>query len=175
MTQNEICQFEVFQQSTRQIRSIKKELEAALKRRASKSISNLRVPKEEGEGEKWRPSKWLPAFNESRSLKFDGAERKRIQKAAQRGDDYADSMLKNIKDLMEQKNLRLENFNPAIIAQINKFENLNDFDKAPEFYPKDQDVKKRVRRRAQSKKPNPNSIFAQFGQESSGQADLAAQ
>ena len=41
------------------------------------------------------------AFNESRSLKFDGAERKRIQKAAQRGDDYADRMLKNIKDLME--------------------------------------------------------------------------
>ena len=105
----------------------------------------------------------MPAFNQSRSLKFDGAERKRMQRAAQRGDDYADSMLKNIKDLMEQKNLKLRNFNPEIIAQINKFENLNDFEKPPEFYPKGEENKKRFRRRTQSKKTNPNSIFAQFG------------
>ena len=78
MTPHEICHFEVFQQSTRQIRSIKKELEAALKRRASKSISNVRIPKEDGEGEKFKPGKYTPAFNQSRSLKFDGAERKRM-------------------------------------------------------------------------------------------------
>ena len=93
----------------------------------------------------------MPAFNQSRSLKFDGAERKRIQRAAQRGDDYADSMLKNIRDLQEEKKLSLENVNPDIIAQINKFENLNDFDKPPEFYPKDQANKKRYRRRPNQK------------------------
>ena len=147
MTHREICHFDVFQKSTRQNRNIKKELEAALKRRASKSISNLRIPKEDGEGEKFRPGKYMPAFNESRSLKFDGAERKRIQRAAQRGDDYADRMLKNIRDMLEDKKLRLANVNPDIIAQINKFENLNDFDKPPEFYPKDQVNKKRYRRR----------------------------
>ena len=57
----------------------------------------------------------MPAFDESRSLKFDGAERKRLQRAAQRGEDYMDSMLKNIKDMIDAKSLKLENFTPEII------------------------------------------------------------
>ena len=57
-----------------------------------------------------------------------------MQRAAQRGEDYMDSMLKNIKDLIDTKNLKLENFTPEIIPHINKFEHLNDFDKTPEFY-----------------------------------------
>lgn len=38
-------------------------------------------------------------------------------------------MLSNIKWLMEAKNLQLDNFSPDVIAYINKFENLNDFER----------------------------------------------
>ena len=42
-----------------------------------------------------------------------------------------DTMLNNIKDLIEAKNLRLKNFTPDIVTHINKFENINDFSKSP--------------------------------------------
>ena len=120
--------------------------------------------------EKFRPSKYMPAFDESRSLKFDGAERKRLQRAAQRGEDYMDSMLKNIRDLIDAKSLKLENFSPEIIQHINNFEHLNDFDKTPEFYAQEKaKLQKRKRRKsARQQADNPNSVLNQFGFTSSG-------
>jgi len=85
-----------------------------------------------------------------------------------------DEMLSNIKWLMEAKNLRLDNFSPEVIAYINKFENLNDFEKQPEFYEPEKKEKKTKRRRS-AKHAKQHHATGQFGFESSGQAELAAQ
>ena len=78
MTDTDHCNFEIFKNSFRYKRNIKKELEQALENRAGRSISNLRLPHLEGKQEKFRISKMFPTFNNSNSLKFNGAERKRI-------------------------------------------------------------------------------------------------
>ena len=72
-----------------------------------------------------------------------------------------DSMLKNIKDMIDAKSLKLKNFTPEIIQHINKFEHLNDFDKAPDFYAKEQAKQKKTRRRksARQQLTNPNSVL----------------
>jgi len=62
LSDNEICNLEMFQHSLRQVRSVKKDLELALKRRAGKSISNIRLPSLEGHQERYKPSKHFPSF-----------------------------------------------------------------------------------------------------------------
>ena len=56
--------------------------------------------------------------------------------------------MKNIRDLIAAKNLKLKHFTPEVVTHINKFENINDFEKVPDFYARDNKERRTKRRRS---------------------------
>ena len=72
-------------------------------------------------------------FNESDSLHFNPEAKRRAQKGMQTKQEDLDQILKNIKAHIDHKGKKVENISPEIAHHIEKFENINDFAKPPNF------------------------------------------
>ena len=64
---------------------------------------------------KFKPSKRLPAFDKSASLKFSQARREAELDKVMRNEDDPDQVLRNIRDMLEAKGKRLKSFDPQNI------------------------------------------------------------
>ena len=100
-------------------------------------------------------------FVESGSLYFNPEARRKAQKNMETKKEDLDQILKNIKLHIDNKGKRIENISPEIAHHIEKFENINDFAKPPNFENKVQQDQGGRRRK---KRNNKKSLFStQFG------------
>ena len=156
-------------------------MEQFLKNRPSKSISNIVIRDPDEKEKKFRPSKRLPSFDESASLKFNHKRREEEFKQKYNLKDDVDLVLKNIRNMLEEKGKRLKSFDPQNVQYIKRFQNLNDFEKPPDYDAAVSDTesvksgKQKQKPMRSNRKHRRESVLQQFGYESSGQADLLSQ
>ena len=148
-----------------------------MEKRAMTSISNIKLPHVGEKEKKFRPIKQLNwyinkphqerEFKESASLYFSPEARRKAQKTINTNNEDLDLTMKNMRAHLEAKRKQQSSISPEIGHHIDKFENLNDLEKAPDFGDQsgEENNKKRRRRR---KKQQKDSIMTQFGFTSSG-------
>ena len=112
-------------------RNPKKDLEMFKKKRGKYSISNIKLPEMKIDDKKFRPTKKGEPINESGSLKFDQieADDEKQKILHQVVIDQLDLVLKNIRKILETKDIEIPGVSVEFIDQIYRFENLNDLSK----------------------------------------------
>jgi len=84
---NDACTFEIFPHAVKPARSVKKDLEIFIKKRAQFSISNLNLAHLEAKDSMYRPLKHIEPIENSESLKFNSLKSWRDKQLARNRDD----------------------------------------------------------------------------------------
>lgn len=173
MVNNDACTFDIFPHSVKPARNAKRDLRMFLKKRAQYSISHLKLPSLTGKDSKYRPVKSMDPVDNSESLRFNqpkGWVEKQNNLDSENHD--LDLVLKNIREALINSERKLKSVSPALIDQIYRFENLNDFSKhvnIEEMVSEHQDLLKQLHKKNKKKGKSfkPNS-YNMFGYESTG-------
>ena len=157
------CRFEVFTQPLHTVTTPKKQLASFLEKRSRTSISNIKMQHAGEETRMFRPIKHLNwylkpppplerEFKESASLRFSPDARRKARIVSDKNQEDLDLTLTNIKNFLEAGGKRVDAISPEIARQIDKFENLNDLEKPPNFDDGGEKKQPQVRRRARARK-----------------------
>ena len=112
------------------MRNFKGDLKRAEMERMQESISNIKLPNIESKTAMFRPGKYRECIPHSDALKFKPSKKlssDMLLKEMQIKDNDCDLTLKNIRQIMITKNLKLKGISVEHIDQIYRFEKLNDF------------------------------------------------
>ena len=125
---SENCAFEMFLSPVRPTPNFKRDLNRAIKERWRAPISNIKLPELASDSRAtFNPSKY-PDVGQSEALRFD-AKNKIIHTLFDESESEADldRALRNIRQLLVTKNLKLKSISVQMIDQIYLFDTLNDF------------------------------------------------